>query len=233
MEINILTICTGKYSIFFDGFYNSCERYFLKNHKKKYFVFTDGNILENDSINKIYQSKLGWPYDTMMRFDMFNSIKDKLSGDYVFFFNVNMSFVSEVGDEVLPKENNDFLMGVIHPGYYKSNINQFPYERRKESNFHIDFGNGVNYYQGCFNGGRNKEFMEMSHILSKKINNDISNGIIPIWHDESALNWYYNGKNPLGINPGYAYPESFMIPFEKKIIQIDKNKFGGHEKLRN
>jgi hypothetical protein len=231
--INILTICTGKYTIFFKDFYESCEKYFLTDYNKKYFVFTDGDILENENIVKIHQDKLGWPYDTMLRFKMFNSIKDKLKGDYTFFFNTNMKFVDEVGVEVIPDIDNDYLIGVKHPGFYNQPKIMFPYERLFESSFYIGYDTGSIYYQGCFNGGRTSEFLEMSSILESKINIDLANGIIPVWHDESALNCYFNSKNPLCLDSGYAYPESVDIPFDKKIIQVDKNKFGGHQSLRN
>jgi hypothetical protein len=64
------------------------------------------------------------------------------------------------------------------------------------------------------------------------INNDLKNNIMPIWHDESALNWYFLNKTPLLVDCSYAYPESWEIPFKKKIIQRDKNKYGGYEYLR-
>lgn len=232
-EVNILTICTGSYTIFFEQFYNSCEKYFLKNTKKKYFVFTDGEIIKKDNVVRIEQQKLGWPYDTMMRFKMFNSIREQLTGEYVFFFNANMKFLSDVGTEVLPGFENDYLMGVKHPGYYSKPSQILPYERRSNSNLFIPYDRNGIYYQGCFNGGRTEEFMKMSKILEDKINNDLSNGIIPIWHDESALNHYFIDKKPLAVDPSYAYPESVDMPFEKKIIQLDKNKYGGHQKLRN
>jgi hypothetical protein len=242
-NINIITICTGKYTIFFEDFYKSCEKFFLKNYVKKYFVFTDGDIIQNEKIIKINQSKLGWPYDTMMRFKMFNSIENILNGEYVFFFNVNMIFVDYIDDDIIPKEENDYLMGVCHPGYINTDKNHLPYERNPNSNLYIPFGDGSYYFQGCFNGGRKKEFIEMSKILSEKIELDLSNRIIPVWHDESALNWYFNKKNTLRLEPSYAYPESFengsefekeiIKMFHKKIIQIDKNKLGGHSFLRS
>jgi hypothetical protein len=231
--INILTICTGKYFMFFDDFYQSCESNFLTNYKKKYFVFTDGELNHYDNVVKIYQPKLGWPYDTMMRFKMFNSIENLLDGDYIYFFNINMSFLEKVGEEVIPREDNDYLMGVNHPGFYNQSNFSFTYERRPTSKFYIPLGKGKKYYQGCFNGGRRKEFISMSKELEELIDYDLSKDIIPVWHDESALNWYYCNRNPLMLNPSYAYPESLNIPFDKKIIQIDKSKLGGHVYLRN
>lgn len=234
MTVNILTICTGKYSTFFNNFYESCEKFFLKNYKKNYFVFTDGSLIDKENIIKIDQPKLGWPNDSMMRFKMFNTIFDRLNlDDYVYFFNINMLFVNEVNEEVFPTDKHDFLMGVIHPGYHDTPSIYYPYERNSNSNFFIPYGMGQKYYQGCFNGGRVREFFEMSIDLEKKIDDDGKNNIIPVWHDESALNWYYIDKNPLSLPFSYAYPESYNIPSDKFIIQIDKDKLGGKNYLRS
>lgn len=233
MKISILTICTGKYKIFFDDFYKSCEKYFLKDVDKTYYVFTDGEIPDMHNVIKIHQDKLGWPYDTMMRFKMFNSISDKINSDYTFFFNINMLLVDEIGNEVIPSEENDYLVGVNHPCFFDKTKNTFPYERNSKSIFYIPYESGYFYYQGCFNGGRTKDFMDMSKILEEKIDLDLTNDIIPIWHDESALNWFFEKKNPLLMSPSYAYPESFNLNIEKKIIQRDKSLLGGHSFLRS
>lgn len=233
MNIGILIICTGRYRIFFKELYESSEKHFLKNHKKTYYVFTDSEIEEKENVKVFNQKFLGWPYDTMKRFHMFNSINNELiNEDYLFFLNANMKFFEDVGEEVIPTNENDFLMGVNHPAFYTSKKEIFTYERRKESSFYIPLTDGKYYYQGCFNGGKSKNFLEMSEILSNMIDKDLNNNIIPIWHDESALNWYYKNKNPLLMSPSYAYPESWALPLKKIIVQLDKNKYGGYDHLR-
>lgn len=233
MNIGILIICTGRYNIFFEDLYLSCEKFFLTNHKKTYYVFTDNDLIQRENIVKINQSFLGWPYDTMKRFHMFNNSKEQLEKeDYLFFFNANMLVVDYIDETIIPDEKNNYLMGVNHPGFFGRNKNEFTYERNINSQFYIPYNEGEFYFQGCFNGGRNNEFLEMSDLLSKKIDQDLEKNIIPIWHDESALNWFFLDKNPLGLHPKYAYPESWDLPFEKKIIQRDKNKHGGYEYLR-
>lgn len=232
-NIGVLIICTGKYQIFFDELYKSCENFFLVGHPKTYYVFTDGDINEYDNVKKIYQENLGWPNNTMKRFEIFNKIYEKLiQQDYLFFLNANMLFVDNVGDEVIPKKENNFLVGTQHPGYYNQNIDDYPYERRPESTLSVPFGVGNHYYQGCFNGGSSKNFLEMSSILSNKINEDLKNGITPIYHDESAINWYFLNMNPLLMDCGYSYPGNLEIPFTKKIIQRNKAEYGGYDYLR-
>ena len=81
-KLGILYICTGKYDIFWEDFYKSCEKYFLPGYEKYYYVFTDAKEIyaegENSRITKIYQENLGWPYNTLKRFSMFKGIEDKL-----------------------------------------------------------------------------------------------------------------------------------------------------------
>jgi hypothetical protein len=233
MKIGLLLVCTGKYSVFFNTLYDSCEKFFLPNHEKTYYVFTDGEIYDRENIVKIHQPYMGFPNDTLKRYHLFTKEYLKLiKEDYLFFLNANMLCVSEIGDEILPNEENDGLMAVHHPGFYKSDPSRFTYERNPKSQFYISVGDGKYYYQGCFNGGKSKEFLEMSKILADLIDIDQSNDILPIWWDESALNWYLKDKNPLLVNPGYSYPEGWSIPFDMKMIQRDKNKFGGYNFLR-
>ena len=258
MEVSILTIGTGKYIDFIPRLIESVEKNFLKEHNKTYYVFTDSQLpieVKNTKIVKIYQEKLGWPYDTMMRFHMFSYIEKKLKkSDLSFFFNSNMEFVEEVGEEILPNMIDEFFIGVNHPGYFKSNTDNMPYERRKESNFFIEDSDNTNknYYQGCFNGGDSKKFIEMSKILSSKIDGDLNSNIIPIWHDESAINWYFRNIKVKTLNPEYALPEQildgdfisakknhlqkhcydFLENVKPYAIQRDKRKYGGTDVLR-
>lgn len=239
MKIGILVICTGKYSVFFETLYKSCEEFFLTEHEKTYYVFTDDdNIVSKDNIVKIQQERLGWPFDTLKRFSIFNKIKETLlNEDYLFFLNANMFCLKEVDDSILPKKENNYLMAVQHPGFYKKPNYLFTYERNINSNFYIPFDKGDFYCQGCFIGGRSLEFIDMSEKLDKLIDDDVSRGIIPLWWDESALNWYYLDKNPLVIDQHYAYPENHIYDITLKrenaiILNRDKSNFGGHDFLR-
>lgn len=234
-RVAILYVCLGKYSVFFNDFYKSCESKFLKRHQKTYYVFTDDPTIKTENnVVKIFHEKMGWPYDSMHRFKLFNSIKDQiLTHDYCFFFNANMIFNKKIGEEILPKRENSYLVGVNHPGFFNKQERDFSYERNRDSMVSLLSKEGRVYYQGCLSGGRTFEYIEMSEVLEKRIDIDVKNGIIPVWYDESALNWYYSKFKPLCLPPSYAYPQNQKIPFDKKIIQLDKNKLGGHDHLRS
>jgi Glycosyltransferase family 6 len=87
VKVGILYICTGRYIQFFNSFYQNAERNLLQSYEKHYFVFTDSDLeISNNRIHQTYQEKLGWPYDTLMRFHLFNSIKQYLQNmNYLFF----------------------------------------------------------------------------------------------------------------------------------------------------
>ena len=268
MKVGIITIATGKYDIFVGGLIESCENNFLPDVEKEYIIFSDSDRLKSsERVTVVPQEKLGWPYDTMMRFHMFDSQREKLSEfDYLFFMNANLKIVSPIGEDILKTEGTCGIIATVHPGVYVKlvtpvlNINHtkyetpflnkklYPLERREESNFYVPFEKEFLYFQGCFNGGETEKFLSMSKTLKDLMDKDLERKIIPLWHDESALNWYLNDKNPRVLDPSFAYPDAgahignpgvdlyarvirdFGYP---KIIQLDKSLHGGHGFLRS
>lgn len=228
-RVGILYICTGKYTAFWEDFYRSFEKNFLKKSDVEYFVFTDADRLydeeNNTRIHHIRQENLGWPGNTLFRFRMFVSIREQLRDfDYLFFLNANTMCVQEITEEeFLPGQQE--LLVVQHPGYYRSNVWRMPYERRKESGARIPRGQGRDYVYGAVNGGTAEAFLKMAQELAQEIQQDYEKGVIAKWHDESHLNhyvWVYGNYKLL--TPAYAYPENYKLPFEKKIMTQDKGK---------
>ena len=228
-RVAILYICTGKYVAFWEAFYRSYEKYFLKKSHVEYFVFTDADELyaekENDRIHRIRQENLGWPGNTLFRFKMFLRIEEVLATfDYSFFFNANIVCRQEVTEEeFLPVQQE--LLVVLHPGYYNRHRWQLPYERRTVSSAHIPYGAGRYYVYGAVNGGKTAAYLKMCHILQDEIQRDYDQGIIAKWHDESHLNHYiWQAESYKLLTPSYAYPEEYHLPYEAKIQILDKSK---------
>ena len=75
-KIGILYIATGRYITFWNEFYKRCEKFFCNDHQKQYFLFTDANNVSVKNNVKIIQHKyLGWPEETLMRFDTFLKVE--------------------------------------------------------------------------------------------------------------------------------------------------------------
>ena len=249
MKIAVLYIALGRYSVFWKEFYETAEQFLLPEDEKTYFVFTDNEEIPFETasnVQKIAQPKLGWPYDSLMRFDMFLGIEQTLSTyDYAIFFNANLAFRNTVGREILPAASQDGLVTGSHEFYYNKQANEFPYERNPQSTAYIPYGSGHHYARGTLIGGQSEAFLTMCRVLSHNIKMDNDRKIMAVWHDESHINKYLVDKNPLILPVNYLYPtEEWMEdkswyqnnPFKAdvKIECVNKNdpKYGGLAYLR-
>lgn len=232
MKIGILYIAIGRYDFFWKSFYESSERYFMQGYPciREYFVFTDAPALfgeeENKHIHRIYQSDMGWPDNTMKRFYLFLTIRERLEdSDYLFFFNANMEFVAPVGMEFLPTEKDNGLVGALHCSYFSMPRWEYPYERRFASKAFVPYWKGKYYFQGSLIGGTAQAFLHMCEICDGWINKDRRNNIIPVWHDESIANRYFIDNPPKVLDCRYNYCEIVKLSIEKIILYKDKSKF--------
>lgn len=241
-KIAILYIATGRYTIFWDEFYNSCEKNLLPNCEKHYFIFTDSKEFEsNEKITIVPQENLGWPLIACLRYKILNKVKEELKGyDYSFFFNGNMEVIRTVTEEeLLPTKEEGYIVAPLHSGNkrFKSNY-EFEYERNPKSTSYIPYGEGKQYFHNGLIGGRVKEFLEMLDVCEKMMDEDLKNNIIPKYHDESVFNKYvltrpYKTLSNYYIHPTHGKPFVKLNP-KVRIIQRDKSKFkyGGHAYLR-
>lgn len=226
MKVAILYICTGKYECFFRDFYLSCEKYFLKEASKQYFVWTDSlNLADTyNNVQIIYRKGRGFPEDSLFRFDMFLQIEKELNSfDYIYFFNANTLFVNYVGNEILPNDTG-LAMGVWRGFREKLPPLFYPYERNPKSLAYVaPYGKDYTYYMGGINGGRADEYLKLIHVLSDNIRKDYENGIIAIVHDESHINAYLRTTSCKKLAPELTMPEEWVTPEDKpKIILRDK-----------
>lgn len=216
-KIGLLVAATGKYIQFAHSLLESADRHFFKNHEVHYFVYTDGHLPAKSNTHVIFQQKLGWPYDTLMRFEMYLKSKDLLKGmDYVFACDADMLIVNPVGDEILSQR-----VGTLHPGYL---YHRGPYENRQSSTAYVAPHEGKHYFAGAFYGGITSEFIRLCDTVLNLIKADFSRGLIAQWHDESHLNRYFINNIPtkiLGLE--YCYPSDWQGASQQKILALVKN----------
>lgn len=249
-KIGILYICTGKYDIFWKDFYLSCEKYLLndtdetgnKKFEKHYFVWTDAKEIfgetENKNIKKVYQEDLGWPGNTLMRFDMFLGQKESLKEmDYIFFFNANCLILENINEkEFLPDINiGEKLLAVLHPYFLNKKRRFFTYENKNINSLaYIKKNEGNMYFMGALNGGFTKSFLEAVEIMDKNTKTDLDQNIIARFHDESHWNRYLVDRDDIKVlEPEYLYPENYNVQFLPKIFLRNKDQFGDLNTIRN
>lgn len=234
MRIAILYICTGRYSVFWNGFFASCEQYFIPNYEKQYFVFTDRQIIhsKHPRVHRIEQTQLGWPDITLKRFHIFSTIIEDLQHfDFIFFFNANTFFCKTIEAAALPDDECSLIF-LQHSGFYNKSVRKFPYERNRLSQAYIPMGEGRDYVSGCLNGGTKDAYLALIEANKLTVDKDLASGIVARWHDESHLNKYALGKAYKLWHPGFATPDGRNLPFPRMIRLVDKRSVGGHEYMR-
>lgn len=221
-KVGFVVIATNDYIQFLEPLIESADKYFLPNQEVTYFIFTNKklSIKSNREIITINVKHKNWPWMTLGRYKIFDENSDILSKmDYIYYCDVDMRFVDVVGDEILSDR-----VATQHPGYYGKRGTP---ETNKKSLAYISESESMQYFAGGFNGGSSTEYLKMSKKLSKNIDIDYQNKIIAIWHDESHMNRYFTDNPPTKIlSPSYCYAEDMEIPFDKKLLALDKKNFG-------
>jgi len=235
MNIGLLLIATNKYIKFLDPLVESVNKYFLTGHTVTIFCFTniiDHKVAENVKI--IPQEHMPWPLPTLKRFEIFYKNRDNYQNmDYLYYLDADMLINDFIGDEFLPIDKD--LLCVIHPGYRRDLLQSF--ERRPQSHAYVDWNHYV-YHCGGVQGGKKDAYLKACKILSDNILDDMSRGIIAVWHDESHWNKYLisNPDSYKELDCDYCYPEnppdnpkSWNMPNKRIIIALHKN----HEEMRS
>ncbi len=222
-KVGLFVMATGRYVEFVDPLIDSAEKHFCKDHEVTYFVFTDQPLKERKNLVKIYQKRLGWPLDTMNRYHVYYENRKAWEDmDYVYALDADMLFVGDVGTEIIGER-----VATLHPGF----IGKLgPHSQTTIfSNAFIHKKNRKRYFAGGFYGGSIKEVLKLFEINIERIDDDLSRGVIPAWHDESFWNKYLTEHPPtVVLSPSYCYPESWSLSYEKKLLALDKE----HEDLR-
>lgn len=244
-QIGLLIIATRKYKQFFPQLLEGVKKHFLPNHKVTIFLFCDTHIddcIGNERV-KIEQYPIPayrFPEATLYRFKIFDEYCWRMASmDYLFYSDVDMGFIDEVGDEIL----GTGLTVVFHPGFYVNRDKVGCWGSNgvvRESLAWVEPGNRFWYVAGGFNGGVTECFQTMANHLHVNIQKDEINNVRAEHNDESHLNAYlkndYNSGEILYLDSGYcmveeeAYRKSWGIDnLKPRILALSKN----HAEMRS
>lgn len=238
MKIAMLYICTGKYEIFWDKFFETSEEYFYPSDEKEYYVFTDSKrIIEQkkSQVHVYYQAKSGWPYDTLLRYQWFCTIQDEIAkADYAYYVNANSEFLKTVTEDIIPYPTLEkpYVLS-IHPRFYDDLYGKsFNPERNPISTAYVPDGTPCRSHCGAFWGGTSESIIEMCKQLRDRVSADLANGFIAIWHDQSHLIKYATEVPHYNIENGLVSYEEYA-DFDKAVLVFPaKAKYGGNDTLR-
>lgn len=233
MKICILTIATNKYIQFVEKLYEDISEKFCPGAEINCLLFTDHEIEEiGDRVKVHYIDHEPWPMPTLKRYNYF--VKEKnfiLEHDYCFYFDADM----RIDNVVESKEVCGDLVATRHGYQSLHDKSQQSFDRNPKSLAYVPFDQEtVTYYAGGFNGGKTENFIEMSEVIADRVDKDLTNNVVALWHDESHMNRYLIDNPPtLDLDPTYCYAEEFIgsnYPYKPgKIIALKKN----HNELRS
>ena len=227
MKIAISFIGTGRYLNFLPQYYEYIEENFLPGVEKTILVFSDGEIEGMpDNIKFYHQEHLEWPFITLKRFEIINKAREEiLKNDWFAFIDADAFVVDKITEE-------DFLerccgkttdevafFGVHHPCHYagmpphRKGTGAYETDKKCEAYFDVSEELPPIYWQGCFWGGKVPAVLSMIDEIQGRVDRDLKNDIVALWHDETHINKYFFERefdvHTFGID--YAYPQLFHM----------------------
>jgi histo-blood group ABO system transferase len=178
MNIGLIVIATNKYIEFVPQLVASVEKNFLNNHDVEIFLFTNQKFEGNVTV--IPTEHRSWPWMTLGRYHLIQTLKDYPKKDYYFYIDADMLVIDTVGEEIFGNR-----VAAVH-GKFKKKPGNF--DRNPLSLAYVPPEITNPYFCGGFQGGSN--YLNDAENLAKSIDADYNNGIIALWHDESHWNRY-------------------------------------------
>jgi hypothetical protein len=122
-KVALMTMATGRYVELLEGLLESARRHFFAGGCRRTFVFTDSpsGIVSSASgeITPLAIEHEPWPSVTLKRFHYFTRYREALlEADYLYYIDVDMRFVADCGEEILPNGGSG-LVAVRHPAFYR------------------------------------------------------------------------------------------------------------------
>jgi len=240
--VAVVTVAIGKYFQFIPDLVQSSEKYFLKRCERHYFVFTDDDthgIGLKRNVHLIPQERLGFPLDSIMRFEMYLTLRTKLSEyDYIYAIDSDCLFVSEIGEEVLGE-----MVATLSAWYFGRPAAVWPFDDNTLSAFYVPSNKRRKYYAGGFYGGRSTRILDFWENIVPLVRESIEHSYLPPWHDESVINFWFNVVNAPAVILGaeYLLPEpptdSWLLPEQQLYYKVEaytsKYRPGREPKLLN
>ena len=215
--LGIITIATGKYfEEFIPNLKASVDQYFVfPDYQVQFYCFTDSPQQISGVIN-IPIRHFAWPFSTLLRYRWISRNFTQLQNhDFLLYMDADMRVVCSPPPSIFDHE----LIAVRHPGYLN---NPGAFEVDRQDSCYVAPPLRKNYYQGCFWGGRSNAFADLIQSLADQVDQDLGNGNIPIWHDESYLNYYLATRQVEPLSSRYAWPEGEQASQEPYVLHLEK-----------
>ena len=220
-RVGVIFVGLGQYfDAFFVEYRAAVQRWLLPGWAKTIYVVTDPEhaqhaALQADDVDVHVvddPAMQPWPMPTLRRFAFIRRPAGRLRAtSHVIFLDADCLVIRPVTlDELLPAGKR--LFGLRHP-WYLQKTGTFETDRRSRACVDPARDDLSTYWQGCLWGGVTPAVLALSRELERRIEEDLAEGTVALWHDESHLNRYFIDHKPdvYSVGPEYAVPEQLHL----------------------
>jgi hypothetical protein len=217
--LTVFTIATNKYWDYFLELLPNLRGFISTDSNLEVIVLTNRHpqgVLETEIENltvRVFPSEFNdWPKVTLMRYGQILKFEREIKTNKFLWLDVDMLFVKSLDPEIL----NKGIYLAPHPGYVfnltgflklrdgnkraflkdklrrtlRRQLGRGAWETNSTSTAFVPPKLKRHYVHGAVWGGKTSQVIEMCRVLSDRIEADLKNNYIAIWHDESHLNWF-------------------------------------------
>jgi len=211
-------MATGRYISFLPPLIESAVKHV--EGLEQIFVLSDSKPdFSNSNVQWLPWGHFAWPFPTLLRYRAMTAYSHILKAvDVLLYVDVDMLFTGSTD----VRRCQD-IFAVHHPGYVSAGGGALPFEKKKKSSFRVVANEKSRYFCGGVQGGRSAVYLQACAELAELIEVDLGNDIVPIWHDESAWNWWCHQHAPsLELSDDYCTPDSRDIS-QARIVALTKD----------
>jgi len=191
-----------------------------------------------------------WPDATLLRFRAISDYATSIEGEITCWLDADMLVVRPTGAELNPKRWKSGLAFVRHPGFWRPTRKDVTsvwlrhprvvpndllwwvrgrpplgaWEDNPRSRAFVERSRQSAYVCGGAWFGETPSILQMADVLAQRTDEDLANGLVAKWHDESHLNWYLAHNEATLLGPSYCFEDSYprLVCVNPRIKAVNK-----------
>ena len=211
-----------------ESFKEKCDKfdnitfYLFTDRIEDALFFVRNNQLSNVVVINI--PNYSWPEATLLRFQVISENRFSFSEECLVYIDADM----QVEKDPIPffEESKNSMSLIRHPGYYynfsfkylffsirnlRRTLSHFKllitrgrigaWDECKSGLAFVPFFKARHYFCGGIWFGNKEIFLNMCQILAERTSKGLMDNFMPIWHDESYVNWYASTSEICELTP--------------------------------